>query len=384
MNKKYYFLLFILFISFNLRAADYTTYEIKLPNNESLSIDSLVINDKGMIAISLSNDNSTIYVSDISDNKTNPTWKKVDVKNLNEFSKMKRPLFFPNSMNNKGQIVGTINDIGGIWWLTKGFIWDSESGLQLTEWAKYTSLTHINDSGDVVGSYINDKESQNRFFWSKNTGFVDIDNLINSQYSNKKLSYLPTKIFREPGGFNNQNQLLSYYSSSKHRKAFSLDLPNKKSLTLLIVDKALYDDLTDNFLNIVKLNDQGIAAGTVEGIGQSSAFIWSLDKGTIKIGDDQRQAIAYSSKSADINNKNEVVGIATDADSTTYPFIWDSESGIQNLSSYIPNVGAYSFEMDMKIDNSGKIFVTQSGSEGARLYLLIPKKKLGDTSKGNN
>lgn len=84
----------------------------------------------------------------------------------------------PYAMNNAGQVIGGSNTPSGV----RGYVWDRERGLRAIEGLNGDnsgSPSAINDHGEVVGtsSIYNGSYRQHAFFWSEETGTLDLGDL---------------------------------------------------------------------------------------------------------------------------------------------------------------------------------------------------------------
>ena len=76
-------------------------------------------------------------------------------------------------INNRGQVIGDADDASG---MLRVFLWDAETGMVALDLPDYTNLRDINDSGVVVGSWLDDGGYVG-FTWTKDGGPVELDRL---------------------------------------------------------------------------------------------------------------------------------------------------------------------------------------------------------------
>ena len=82
----------------------------------------------------------------------------------------------PYAMNDAGQVIGANNTPGRV----RGYFWDREHGLRAMEDLNGDAFgipSGINDHGEVAGNAIFYRQHQHGFFWSEETGMVDLGDL---------------------------------------------------------------------------------------------------------------------------------------------------------------------------------------------------------------
>lgn len=193
-------------------------------------------------------------------------------------------------------------------------------------------VTNLNDSGQVLGSYLVGEGQEQLFFWDKNTGLINIGT-PGVNYDNL--------IVRD---FNNLGQVIGF-SIGGNYPSFFWD-----KNTGLVTLSSLVDKPNPSPRDI---NNSGQIAGTsFTSDGKSQAFFWDKNVGAIDLG----TLGGESSFANAINDLGQVVGGSQKENRELAPsnaFIWDRTNGIRSLEDE-----KYDNSIALGINNAGQVLAT--------------------------
>jgi probable HAF family extracellular repeat protein len=121
-------------------------------------------------------------------------------------------------INDADTIVGTFNDPSGLGYLPHGFILqggqftqldDPNAGESFSNFFSGTTVTAINDNGEIVGYYADVNNNIHGFIY-QNGVFTDLDAPNASQFDPN--NPFPAGTF--PGGINNEGQIVGFYTDA--------------------------------------------------------------------------------------------------------------------------------------------------------------------------
>ncbi len=196
---------------------------------------------------------------------------------------------FTRDINNVGQVVGSYQDITGTWYL---FFWDPDKGLtNITACGISSTMVHINDSGQVVGSapllQPDGSVVMHAFIWDVENGLKDIgvgiladkaSGAVAINDSGKVVGVYGAKVFSWDGGFIWDSQA-----------------------PILIKEFHIGED---QFSTISDINNAGQIAGRL-GKDQTHAFVWDPENGLLDLAD----LVGEHSGALRINQSGHVLGI---------------------------------------------------------------------------
>jgi probable HAF family extracellular repeat protein len=203
---------------------------------------------------------------------------------------------FTRDINNVGQVVGSYQDITGTWY---HFFWDPDKGLtDITVSGRFSTMVHLNDSGQVVGSapllQPDGLEVMHAFIWDVENGLKDIgvgiladkvSGAVAINDSGKVIGVRGAKIFSYDGGFIWDSQST---------------IPIKE-----------FDIGTDQFNTISDINNAGQIVGHL-GEEKTHAFVWDPEDGLLDLAD----LVGEHSIAMHINQSGHVLGTIWAPDET--------------------------------------------------------------------
>lgn len=290
---------------------------------------------------------------------------------------------FPNSVNNRGQVVGQAANstpdpfpFPGFGQQARAFLWENGVMQDLgTLGGPDAFAIDINDRGQVLGfSFINSIPNPT-------TGFPTGDGFL---WENGKMTDIPDPL----GG----TVVSPFYLSNKGQVVGSANLPGDQQSGPFLWEKGVFTELTTlGGVNgsAVKINDSGQIVGDANLAGTDQfgmplyhGVIWHngvpTDLGTLE-GDP-------CSGGQDINSRGQAVGWSGTCDTLNpRPFLWEDSGPMVDLNALIsPNSGIYVF-FAANIDDRGEIAAAGVLPNGeARAVLLIPCDKAHSDVEGCN
>ena len=216
-----------------------------------------------------------------------------------------------SAMNNSGQIVGWVKFNTNVY---HAFLWNSPSNyIDLGVPYGWSGWAYdINENGAVVGEMTN-VINNHAFFWSLSSGFVDLGDFNST--------------FARADGINEAGQIVGTYQPNDFRHAF-------------LLDENLIDIGTINgghHSTARRINNSGFVVGSsmyISGEPEPHAFVWDKDFGIQDLGPGH----STYSKSTDINNHGQIVGLFWDENDLEHIALWEpipEPSGILALFSGI-------------------------------------------------
>jgi probable HAF family extracellular repeat protein len=238
------------------------------------------------------------------------------------------------AINDSGQVAGFSTGVAGAY---RAFFWSKNSGmlnLGLLHPTDFGSWAYgISNNGEVVGL-----SGESAFLWREGTGMIDLGNL--------------GAAFAGATAINNREQVVGYSDVQLFGlRAFLWSRSSgMQDLGTLGGDSSF----------AAGINDAGQVVGQADlenGAG-THAFIWSEKTGMQDLG-------TLGGPDSGATAKGVVVGFSSLADNTTAPFIWDKLHGMRRLGMIEGNYASAS-----GINASSQI-VGQALNEGGALWINI-------------
>lgn len=215
---------------------------------------------------------------------------------------------------------------------------------------------NLNDSGQVLGSYLVGEGQEQLFLWDKNTGAINIGT------PGINYDYLVVQ------DFNNLGQIIGYSIGGNYPSFFWDKNTGLVNLSSLVGKPNAFPS---------DINNLGQIAGTsFISDGKSQAFFWDKNIGTIDLG----TLGGESSFANAINDLGQVVGGSQKENSELAPsnaFIWDKINGIKSLGET-----EYNSVAAIGINNSGQVLATADVPNSSNDKVLYWDKDSGFIDTG--
>lgn len=221
-------------------------------------------------------------------------------------------------MNDHGQVVGW-SYTGPSTGPTRAFIWDVENGMKnlgTLPGCDHSSANDINDIGQIVGISDNIEGMWGHAcLWSSEGEIEDLGTLGGTV----SVSWAINNHGQVAGGSYDSEGAAQVFLWTAEDGMVGIGIPGGAR----------------------GINDLGQIVG---GRDSNVAFLWSKDGGAV----DLCPGIAY-----DINNEGKIVG--HHGNGNTFPFLWDSISGVQDLNSFVPVDAGWYLMKASAINDAGQI-----------------------------
>lgn len=395
----------LLFLASTANAAvQYQVTEILNDNPNASFLSPDFLNDNGTVAGEID------YEIDGMDNFTFFTWNAEN--GLQIISPEGRD-FDAFGLNNADEVIGCFEDFELDEYQDRNFIWSLSNGFEYIHLPHYGLVTAVNDSGLVAGiMYPNLKDDKSQLFlWDKNKGLktFEFPKSLTKKYSgllprsmNNNGQILVLGINMEKKDFNIcsfiwENEKIKFLkvpnSNSKHEVimgekinnlgevagsvAYNVDSFNSYGMVWMQDGKTFKIENQDSSVSVQGINDKGQVVGRYGPLEDDD----NLDEDEDDDDFDMKLRTAFSDNDSDDEFENEFdddfdndfdddFDDFNDEDNKDRAFIWDVESGFQDLTA---QVNGYVIIEAIAINNKGQILAEAIKSGTYVSVLLTPK-----------
>ena len=266
---------------------------------------------------------------------------------------------FAFGINDNGQIVGySVNWTG---YAYHAFLYSGGSMQDLsTLGGIWSQATGINNSGQIVGmaytgGYTQDNDER-AFLHSGSGLLIDSDNLGTLPYG--QLSYATA--------INNNGQAVGYSATNVDSQLHAFLFAGGGMVDLGTLPGG------GNVSCATGINDSGQVVGYASAGGYVHAFLHS-GGGSLVLSDNLGTLGGTSSEANGINDSGQVVGYAYASGNVEHAFVWQSDTLMQDLNSFISSTSGWTLTDATAINSNGQIVGWGSGPSGQTdAFLLTP------------